>query len=82
MSGKIKEYVNKKILLYSLKSGQHRTMLLESEKKESHASDYLKTRHPLESNRRLPNQSRESPTKRTMKHYYSATPFGRLDWSR
>jgi hypothetical protein len=33
MSGKIKEYVNKKILLYSLKSGQHRTMLLESEKK-------------------------------------------------
>jgi len=42
---------------------------------------YLKTWHPWECNIRATNQSRESPTKRTLKHYYSAMPVGRLDWS-
>jgi hypothetical protein len=84
MLGKIKEYVIKKLFLLTL-GNQAITggrCFRASKNKKSLISLYLTTRHPLERNKGLTNQSRESPTKSTMKHFYSAIPVGRLDWSR
>jgi len=84
MSGKIKEYAIKKLFFtipIEVGATQEDTDS-EHQKKKSHTAMYLKTRHSLEHNRKSTNQSRKSPTKRTMKPSYSAIPACRLGWSR
>jgi len=59
MSGKIKEYVNKKFftLLTEIRPAQD-DAASEGKNKESHAARYLKTRHPVKRDGRIINQSR------------------------
>jgi hypothetical protein len=85
MLGKIKEYVIKNLFFKKnipIETGPSQDDAASEDPKKSQTAGYLKTRHPLEGYRRSTNQSRESPTKRSMKHCYSAIPVDRLDWSR